>query len=200
MGEYTPDVFDSIHGRLARAEPARIAVEVGGFGYALSIPLGTYEGLPPRGSDVRLLVHLVIREDEWRLFGFLTEREREIFRALLGVTGVGPMTALALLSGLKPSELSAAVGAGDIRTLTRVKGVGRKTAERIVVELRDVLGDGGAAALPSGVLAAGPEADAVAALLALGLDAGEAARRVAKARAAQPDAEVAAIVRAALRL
>ncbi len=193
-------MFDSLHGTMRHRDPTRIVVDVGGLGYALSVSLSTFERLPAPGEAVDLLVHLIVREDEWRLFGFATEGERDVFRALLKVTGVGPMIALGLLSGLEPRELKDAVTSGDVRALTRVKGVGKKTAERIVVELRDVLAKGGTGPGVGGVpLPEGPAGDAVAALVVLGMDPGDAHRRVASALGKTPDAAVSDLVRAALR-
>lgn len=172
----------------------------GGVTFDLHVPLSTYEVLPAGGAEATLLVHLVIREDEWRLFGFATAEERDAFRALLRVSGVGPMIALALLSSFKPGELGRTVAQGDVRALTRVKGVGKKTAERIVVELRDVLAEGDAAAVGAGGGDASPAiTDAVAALLALGFDAAEARRRVDGALAAGASEDVSDLVRRALR-
>jgi Holliday junction DNA helicase RuvA len=153
------------------------------------------------GESVRLLVHPVVRETEWRLFGFLTVSERRVFRALLRVSGVGPVMALGLLSTLAPAEIRSAVEEGDAQTLTRVKGIGKKTAERIVVELRDVVAreipreEG---ETPPG-RASGVAEDAVRALVALGLDPREARRKVDRQREAAPDLTVGDLVRAALR-
>jgi Holliday junction DNA helicase RuvA len=196
--EYTPGVFDSIHGRLTVSEPTRVVVDAGGLGYEVQVPLSTSEVLPALGEEIRLLLHPVVRETEWRLFGFHTASERDVFRALLRVNGVGPAMALGLLSGFAPAELCGAVTQGDVRALTRVKGIGRKTAERIVVELRDVVtadfvpGEAAAASAPSDLVE-----DAVRALTALGLDVPEARRRVDVHL--QPDMTVSALVRAALR-
>lgn len=190
-------MFDSIHGRLTLREPTRVVVDAGGLGYEVHVPLGTYESLPAVGAETTLLLHLVVREDDWKLFGFAEPEERTVFRALLRVSGVGPMIALGLLSGLRPDELSQAVSQSDIRTLTRVKGVGKKTAERIVLELKDVLKAGPGAHEP--VPEEGAQADAVAALLALGFDPADAARRAAKAAAKRPGASVSEVVRAAIR-
>jgi Holliday junction DNA helicase RuvA len=192
-------VFDSIRGTLTRREPARVVVETGGIGYEVQVSLSTFEALPPTGSEARLLLHAVVREDEWRLFGFATGSERQAFRAVLRVGGVGPVTALSLLSGLTPTELARAIAARDVKALMRVKGIGRKTAERIVLELKDVLGDeagegGGVSPAPGG-----PHEDAVRALAALGLDPAEARRRVEALSARLGDVGVAELVRAALR-
>jgi Holliday junction DNA helicase RuvA len=194
-------VFESIQGRLSAKEPARIVVEAGGLGYLLQVPLSTYDALPAVGREVRLLLHPVVREDEWRLYGFGTPRERDVFRDLLRVSGVGPALSLSLLSGLGPEALVKAVGEGDVRSLTNVRGVGRKTAERLVVDLKErwpAGSVGGAAA--AGRAVEGPGADAVRALEALGLERGEAEQRVARTLPADGAAlGVGEIVRRALR-
>ena len=197
-------VYESLHGRLTRKEPAFVVVTAGGIGYRVLVPLSTFEVLPRTGQDAELLLHLVVREDEWRLFGFATDDEREAFRTLLRVAGVGPVLALAILGGLGPGELARVVREGDIKALTKVKGVGRKTAERIAVELKDAWGERGS--VPGAGVAAlveGPQAQAVRALEALGHAPDEARRRVDKAaQNAKGDAadDVAALVRAALRM
>ena len=199
--EYTPRMFDSIHGRLRQSGPTRAVVDAAGIGYEIFVPLSTYETLPPLDGEVALLLHLVVRETEWRLFGFATPGERDVFRALLRVNGVGPTMAIGLLSGFSPADLCAAVTQGDVRALTRVKGVGKKTAERIVVELRDVVSKDlvvGPATPPTGGAEADLKEDAIRALQQLGLDPAEARRRV-QARAAGADQSLSELVRAALR-
>lgn len=197
-------MFDSIRGLLKSSAPTRAVVEAAGIGYEVHLPLSTYESMGKVGEEATLLLHLVVRENEWRLFGFATEGERNVFRALLRVNGVGPVMALSLLSGLKPAEFRVAVTKGDVRSLTRVKGIGKKTAERIVVELRDVVGADGADGALAGVDGAASSAvvedaveDAVKALMALGLDLSEARRRVEKHAGA--DLPVSELVRRALR-
>lgn len=193
-------MYESVRGRLLVREATRCVVEAGGLGYSIAVPLSTAERLATArlGDEVFLKLHLAVPErgGEWRIFGFSTDEERELFRAALSVSGVGPATALALVSGMPARELRAAVAAGDAKALSRIKGVGKKTAERLVVELRDAFaaptGPGGGPAVP------GPLADAVAALVALGLDPSEAADRLRRI----PDAErvpVADLVRRALR-
>ena len=196
--EYTPRVFDSIHGRLKQSEPTRAVVDAGGIGYEIHVPLSTFETLPAPESEVALLTHLIVRETEWRLFGFATTGERDVFRALLRVNGVGPTMALSLLSGFAPADLCAAVTQSDVRALTRVKGIGKKTAERIVVELRDVVSKDLAAAGPATSTPSSLVEDAVRALQQLGLDPAEARRRV-EARATDEDPTLSELVRAALR-
>lgn len=188
-------MFESIRGRLVSKAPAHAVVEAGGLGYAVHVPLPTFERLPAIGQEVTLRLHLVIRDDEWRLYGFADEEERALFRACLKVSGVGPATALALLSGMAPRDLRAAVTGGDVAALQRVKGVGKKTAERLVVELKDALG-----AVPRGAggVPAGPLGDAAAALVALGLSESEAAERLRRVAGAA-DLPLAEVVRRALR-
>ena len=194
-------MFDSIHGRLLVSGPTRVVVETAGIGYDISVPLSTFEALPAPDGDVSLLLHLVVRETEWRLFGFGTAGERDVFRALLRVNGVGPTMALGLLSGFAPADLCAAVTQSDVRALTRVKGIGKKTAERIVVELRDVVAKD-LVATPGTQPGAGASSDmvedAVRALQQLGIDPAEARRRV-EARSTGAEQSLSELVRAALR-
>lgn len=190
-------MFDSIHGRVLVREPARVVLEAAGLGYLLHVPLGTFDALPAAGGEARLLLHLVVREDEWRLYGFATGREREAFRDLLRVSGVGPALALVLLSGLGHEALVDAVRSGDVRALVRVKGVGKKTAERVVVELKERWAAGaGDPVLPAPQGVAG---DALRALVALGLEPAEAARRLEALGEVARNVPVADLVRRALR-
>ena len=195
-------MYEAIRGTLLRRDPASAVVEAGGLAYRVHIPLSTYEGLPEAGAEVSLRLHLAVREDDWRLFGFGSDGERAVFRALLRVSGVGPVLALSLLSGFRPKEFRAAVAGGDVKALTRVKGVGKKTAERIVVELRDVWQDaagvGGAADEAAGT--GSPVEDAIRALQSLGLDALEARKRVTKHAGEDPlAADASELIRLALR-
>ncbi len=197
--EYTRAVFESIQGRVVSREPARCVIETSGLGYGVHIPLSTYEVLPAVGKDARLLVHLAVREDEWKMFGFATSSEREVFRALVRVNGVGPVMALSLLSGFPPADLASTVARGDVASLTKVKGIGKKTAERIVIELRDLWKDHGPGQAPAPVAGGEAASDAVRALQALGLDAAEARKRVDAQLRKDADAGVAELVRRSLR-
>jgi len=194
-------VYESIQGQVVLREPTRCVVEAAGLGYEIHISLRTYEHLPRAGEAARLLLHPIVRDDAWRLFGFSEEDERTVFRDLLRVNGVGPLVALSLLSGFRPDELASAVSTGDARILTRVKGVGKKTAERILVELKDRWKDGTLERGPAGTAGdSGPSGrDAVRALEALGLDALEARRRVERLLKDAPDAPIEDLVRRALR-
>jgi len=170
-------MIGSVRGRIASKSPPQLTVEVGGLGYELEAPLSTFFHLPAVGEEVRLLTHLVVREDAHVLYAFGTEDERRLFRSLIRVSGVGPKIALALLSGISVAAFAECVQRGDIAALTRVPGVGRKTAERLIVEMRDRVVappvTAGAAAVPAGGSA---ESEAYGALVALGYRPAEATR------------------------
>jgi holliday junction DNA helicase RuvA len=156
-----------LSGQLAGKAPPQVLVDVGGVGYEVDVPMSTFFNLPALGERVTLLTHFVVREDAQVLFGFLTPPERDAFRLLVKISGVGPRTALSVLSGLSVTELSAAVGRQDGTRLTKVPGIGKKTAERLLLELKGKLGPD--LALPASA-AATTEAgsDIVQALVALG--------------------------------
>src|ERR1700724_116946 len=128
-----------LRGHLAEKRPNLVVVDVNGVGYQVAIPLSTFYSLGELRDDVTLLIHTHLREDSIALYGFLTAREKQFFELLLSASGVGPTLALKILSGMSVEELVPAIRAGDLVRLTRIPGVGRKTAERIVVELRDRL-------------------------------------------------------------
>lgn len=171
-------MIGSVRGRIASKTPPQLTVEVGGLGYELEAPMSTYFLLPSVGEEVRLLTHLVVREDAHILYAFATEDERRLFRSLIKVSGVGPKIALALLSGISVEAFAVCVQSQDIAALTRVPGIGRKTAERLVVEMRDRLGApaDSAAAATAGAPGLNPEAEAFGALVALGYRPAEATR------------------------
>ncbi len=168
-------------GMLARKEPPALLVDVNGVGYELEAPMSTFYDLPPAGEKVTLFTHLVVREDAHLLYGFSRESQRQLFRSLLKVNGVGPRVALAVLSGLSEQELMFCLAHEDIARLTKVPGIGRKTAERLVMELRDKVDLTAApatgAARPANV-PADPAQEAVSALVALGYKPVEASRAV----------------------
>ena len=177
-----------IRGTLVQKQPPDILVEVGGVGYELQVPMTTLFQLPELGAEVTLVTHFVVREDAQLLYGFIDERDRELFRQLIRVSGVGPKLGLAILSGMDSNSFARCVQQDDIKALVALPGVGKKTAERLLVEMRDRLGDWleqfDGAALPA---ASGPAiepvsdrvADAESALVALGYKPAEAARVVA---------------------
>jgi Holliday junction DNA helicase RuvA len=170
-------MIGSLQGRITFKSPPSLMIDVGGVGYELDAPMSTFLHLPPIGQDVRLLTHLVVREDAHVLFGFASEEERRLFRSLLKVAGVGPKIALALLSGISVQGFVRCVQQQDVAALTRVPGIGRKIAERLLVEMRDRLNLTPAGAEVSAVLAdASPEAEAFGALVALGYKPAEATR------------------------
>jgi len=170
-------MIGSVQGRIAAKIPPQLTVEVAGIGYELEAPMSTYFTLPPIGAEVRLLTHLVVREDAHILYGFATEDERHLFRNLIKVSGVGPKIALALLSGISVEAFALCVQNQDIGSLTRVPGIGRKTAERLIVEMRDRLSNPEiSAGLPTQPAPASAEAEAFGALVALGYRPAEATR------------------------
>jgi Holliday junction DNA helicase RuvA len=160
-------------GLLAEKSPPLVLVDVNGVGYEVDVPMSTFYNLPALGERVTLLTHFVVREDAQQLFGFLTGEERSTFRQLVKISGVGPRTALAILSGLSVGELAQAVSAQQAGRLVKVPGIGKKTAERLLLELKGKLGPdlaGGTAQVASDA-----QADIVQALMALGYNEKEAA-------------------------
>jgi Holliday junction DNA helicase RuvA len=134
-----------LQGKLVDALPTSVTVNVNGVGYDVLIPLSSFDKLPQPGGEVTILTHLVVREDAHVLYGFMTVAERELFRMLINnVSGIGPKTALNVLSGMNAVTFRGAVASGDVKSLSQISGVGKKTAERIVVELRDKVGAAGA--------------------------------------------------------
>jgi holliday junction DNA helicase RuvA len=168
-------VIGFLTGTLVEKDPQRLLIDVHGVGYEVETPMSTFLALPPAGSSLRLRIHQVLREDASLLFGFGSEDERSLFRALLKVNGVGPRMALAILSGVTADAFQLAVATEDLASLTRIPGVGRKTAERLLIEMRDYfkalpVAQGGLAEAPT------PRSDALHALLALGYKPPEAQR------------------------
>lgn len=189
-------MIGSLAGTLVEKDPQRLLIEVQGVGYEVETPMSTFLALPAVGAGLRLRIHQVIREDASLLFGFVTEDERALFRALLRVNGVGPRMALGILSGVSAEAFQTAVATEDLATLTRIPGVGRKTAERLLVEMRDYF-----KALPTAkggqAEAASPRSEALHALVALGYKPPEAQRMldaVAQAGSTTED-----LIRAALQ-
>jgi len=177
-----------LHGKLVEALPTQITVDVNGVGYEALIPLSSYDKLPQPGQSIKLLTQLVIREDAHTLYGFMSPEERDLFRLLVHtVSGIGPKTALNVLSGISVTAFRGAVAGGDLKALSKISGVGKKTAERIVVELKDKIGMAGAweAASARHGLSAEEQRinDAVLALVALGFKQIEAHDSVRAAQA-----------------
>ena len=187
-------MIGSLTGTLAAKHPPRLLLEVGGVGYELEAPMSTFYSLPAVGDTVRLHTHLVVREDAHQLFGFASESERSLFRSLLKVTGVGAKVALAILSGISVEGFSRCVLDNDVGALTRVPGIGKKTAERLVVEMRDRVGSGAAVAAGE---TQSPRDEASSALFALGYKPAEAARMLDAVKTEHATSE--ALIREALR-
>ena len=194
-----------LHGKLIEALPTQVVVDVNGVGYEALIPLSSFDKLPQPGSEVKLLTHLVVREDAHVLYGFMSAPERELFRLLINsVSGIGPKTALNILSGMNAVAFRGAVAGSDVKALSQISGVGKKTAERIVVELRDKMGAAGAWEASSAQRALSPDDqkinDATLALMALGFKQVEAHDSVRASQAVLgPQAGVEQLVRACLK-
>ena len=183
-----------LRGKLAAKQPPYLLLEVHGVGYEIEAPMSTFYNLPAVGEEIHLYTHLVVREDAHLLFGFGSEQERRLFRTLLKVNGVGARTALAVLSGLSVQDLSQAIAAQDSARLIRIPGVGKKTAERLLLELKDKLQGG---VMDSIAKPVSSRADALHALLALGYNEKEAGRALATLPAELATADA---IRQALKL
>jgi Holliday junction DNA helicase RuvA len=193
-----------LRGEVVSKHPPFLMLEVNGVGYEVEAPMSTFYNLPALGEQATLLTHLVVRDDAHVLYAFGSESERALFRALLKVSGVGAKMALAILSGMSAEAFSSCVQANDVSALVRLPGIGKKTAERLIVEMRDrleKLGMGPGSTLPSPVLSDGPGetpvAEAIGALVALGYKPGEANRMVGKVEQEGLSSEE--LIRAALK-
>lgn len=188
-----------LRGTLAVRQPPALVIDVQGVGYELEAPMSTFYALPALGEEVILTTHLGIRDEVPVLFGFAREAERALFRRLLKVSGVGARMALAILSGMSVEEFAATVEAGDVASLQRLPGVGRKTAERLVLEMREALPAAPAEATAQSAAPGGgdPEQDALSALIALGYRPQEAQRAIRSVAGGQSSGEE--LIRLALR-
>jgi holliday junction DNA helicase RuvA len=196
-------VIAHLRGRVAEKHPNRVVVDVAGVGYDVYVPLSTFYGMGEPGTDIALRIHTHVREDALQLFGFATSLEQELFERLIGVSGIGPKVALAVLSGIEPKELIRAIERGDLARLTAIPGVGKKTSERIVLELKDRLprvsaeavaaaGDGDATATPM-------QDDVISALVNLGYHRPLAEKAAASAVRVAPDVGFERTLKQALR-
>ena len=191
-----------VRGMLAEKEPTRAVIEAGGVGYELLVPLSTYEKLPRTGSEAKLLAFHCVREDDEILFGFATEAEKAMFARLTSVSGVGPKIAIAILSGSSIAELAMSIAGGDAKRISAIKGVGKKTAEKICVELKDKVSEFAFSGRDGGPGRAAPPVmqDAVAALRALGFNEETSSKMVADVLAKNPDLDsVEQIIKLALK-
>jgi Holliday junction DNA helicase RuvA len=196
-------VIGFLKGRLAVKQPPSLMVDVNGVGYEIEAPMSTFYGLPATGEAVALFTHLVIREDAHVLFGFGTDGERRLFRGLLKISGVGPKLALGILSGASVDDFLRTVEAEDVAMLTRIPGIGRKTAERIIIEMRDSVQKLASPAQSAGIGAAvlgtapSPLSEAFSALISLGYKAPEVTRLLKSAD--EPGLSTTEIIRRALK-
>lgn len=193
-----------LDGKLVTALPTQAIVDVSGVGYEVFIPLSSYDKLPPVGEHVRILTHLHVREDAHILYGFMSAPERDLFRLLVNnVSGIGPKLALAVLSGMSVNNFKAAVVNSDVAALSKISGLGKKTAERIVLELKDKVGVAAAWEAASATHAPTPEQEqaneAVLALIALGYKQVEAHRVVRDLQEKQPGKSAEELVRLSLK-
>jgi holliday junction DNA helicase RuvA len=193
-------MIGQLRGRLAEKRPNQVLVDVGGVGYLVQVPLSTYAALGELHTEVTLLVHTHVREDALALYGFVSSREKHFFEMLLSASGVGPTLALKILSGMSVEELVPAIRGSDLARLTRIPGVGRKTAERMVVELKDKLESVTVeTAKPAASSPAGIEADVISALVNLGYDGRAAETAVAEAKRESGAANFEKLLRGALQ-
>jgi Holliday junction DNA helicase RuvA len=194
-------VIAHLRGRILEKHPHRITVDVNGVGYNVAVPLSTFYGLGDTGAEIALRIHTVVREDALLLYGFSTLLEQDLFERLISISGIGPKVALAVLSGIEPLDLVRAIERGDLARLTAIPGVGKKTSERIVVELKDRLPHAQVVAIVAGAPPAPPELrdDVLSALTNLGYHRPLAEKAVAAAMQATPDGDFERTLKHALR-
>ena len=194
----------SLRGALVEKRPNQIVVDVQGVGYDVSIPISTYSGLPDVGSQITVRVHTHVREDAIALFGFSTAEEKTVFERLISVSGIGPKLAVTVLSGLAVADLTAAIRSGDVQKLTRIPGVGKKTAERMVLELRDKVDVAPGTTPPAATEKSAPfsdvEHDVLSALMNLGCQRPAAETAIRKAAAAGAGTDFEPLFRKSLEL
>jgi len=188
-----------LRGALLTVSPERVLLDVHGVGYEVAVPLSTFYEIEKQGGDVSvgLFIHTHLREDGIALFGFWTEREKRIFERLIGVSGIGPRLARVILSGMPPDDFLAALAGGDLGRLSTIPGIGKKTAERLILELKDKMREL-AAELPPSTKVSTSDPDVVSALVNLGYKPPQAERAVAEARRERPEAAFHDLLRASL--
>ncbi len=188
-----------LRGKIISKKPTEVLIDVGGVGYAVNISLATYEKLGDVNSEAKLFTHLHVKENEFSLYGFTEEDEKNIFLMLIGVSGIGPKLALSVLSGIKAGDLISAIQNQDLMRLKSIHGIGKKTAERLILELKDKIGG----ALETGAEVAGGvysiKSDAVAALVSLGFNVKKAETLVNEIVSARSDAQLEEVIKEALK-
>jgi len=187
-----------LRGKLLAKHPNQAVVETGGVGYDVTISVPTFSDLPTAGSEVALHIHTHVREDAIALYGFLRLTEKALFEKLITVSGIGPTLAIKILSGMAADEMVSAIRGNDVARLTRIPGIGRKTAERMVLELRDKLAEPGAAATPASTVTSATEEDVLSALVNLGYQRAAAEKALALATKNGKTASFDALFREAL--
>ena len=197
-------MISHLRGTLLEKSPNQIVIDVQGVGYEITIPVSAYSSLPELGGPVRMHTYQQVREDVLALYGFLTKDDKALFEKLIAVSGIGPKLAITALSGLTSEDLTAAIRSGAVEQLVRIPGVGKKTAERMVLELRDKVGPAGAAksnagGVPQGAFSA-TEEDVISALMNFGASRASAETAVNKARSEKESNEFDALFRRALKL
>lgn len=192
-----------LRGRVADKQPNKVIVDIQGVGYEVNVPLSTYYEIGDEGAEIALRIYTHVREDALQLYGFLSDLERQLFERLIGISGIGPKLAIAVLSGMDPRDLVAAVQRGDVARLTGIPGVGKKTAERIVLELKDRLAQMAIAVVSeTDEIASGPDrvrADLLSALQNLGYHRPQAEKAIDAVLKAVPDPSFEQALKSALR-
>jgi holliday junction DNA helicase RuvA len=192
-------MYNYFQGKFTEITPTHVVIDCNGVGYMLSISLNTYGNINTK-LEGKLFAHLYIREDQHQLFGFFTEHEREVFRLLISVSGVGVTTARLILSSLSAGDVEMAILAGDSAVFQRVKGIGAKSAQRLIVDLKDKVGKSGTGSQPFDTRIVGAQEEALSALLALGFQRSSAAKAISQATAGQKEPlAVEAIIKLSLR-
>lgn len=196
-------MFEYIKGTLAQSSVSHVTVDIHGLGYRLSIPFNNFSKLPSIGAQAILFVSTVIREDSHKLYGFLTQHERDLFEQLIDISGIGPKTALALIGHMELHELQRAIQQGNSAQVCKIPGIGKKTAERLIVEMRDKIFKISANEAPSSLKETGVIADAISALVNLGYNSTQAQKAIRSALQAHPEPQhepsLAALITSALR-
>lgn len=195
-------MFEYIRGELVQSEPLRVVVDHQGLGYAVQIPVNSYSKLPLQGEEVRLFLSFVIRDNDQTLYGFLTVHERNLFNILLGVSGIGPKMALGLIGYLEPEELAEAVTNDDVSLICRVPGIGKKTAQRLIIEVRDKLPSLCARDVSQATLVAPRDSrvqDAMSALVNLGYPQNKAQKALKQVLDEKNDLELPELITASLK-